>query len=52
MKEIVKKLYLVAGKNSGDVTKMLVYECLKGIFDSWSLGGRRQIGRASCRERV
>jgi len=39
MKEIVKKLYLVAGKNSGDVTKMLVYECLKGIFDSWSLGG-------------
>lgn len=39
MRELIKKLYLVAGSNAGHVTKMLAYEVLKGIFDSWSLGG-------------
>ena len=38
MKDLLDKLYLLAGKNAPHVTSMLVFECLKGIFDSWSLG--------------
>ena len=38
MKDLLKKLYLLAGEYAPRVTKMLIYECLKGICDSWSLG--------------
>lgn len=38
MKDLLDKLYLLAGKNARHVSNMLVFECLKGISDSWSLG--------------
>lgn len=39
MRDLIKKLYLLAGKESRRITWMLVFSCFKGIFDSWSLGG-------------
>lgn len=38
MRDLLKKLYVLAGSNGNHITRMLIFECLEGIFDSWSLG--------------
>ena len=38
MMELVKKLYMIAGKESSKISKMLVFEVLKSIFEGVSLG--------------
>lgn len=38
MRDLLKKLYFLSGENSGRVTKMLTFEVIRSIFDSWSLG--------------
>jgi len=39
MIELIKRLYIVAGKQSGRITKMLIFNTLKSFFESFMLGG-------------
>ena len=39
MIELIKRLYTVAGKQSGRITKMLIFNTLKSFFESFMLGG-------------
>lgn len=39
MRELVRKLYLVAGEQSGRITQMLIFNILKSFFESFMLGG-------------
>ena len=39
MIELIKRLYTVAGKQSGRITKMLIFNILKSFFESFMLGG-------------
>ena len=39
MIELIKRLYTVAGKQSGRLTKMLIFNTLKSFFESFMLGG-------------
>lgn len=39
MRELVRKLYLVAGEQSGRITQMLIFHTLKSFFESFMLGG-------------
>ena len=35
MIELIKRLYTVAGKQSGRITKMLIFNTLKSFFESF-----------------
>ena len=39
MLELIKRLYIVAGEQSGRITKMLIFNTLKSFFESFMLGG-------------
>lgn len=39
MIELIKRLYIVAGKQSDRITKMLIFNTLKSFFESFMLGG-------------
>lgn len=39
MRELIKKLYIVSGEQSGRITKMLIFNTLKSFFESFMLGG-------------
>ena len=39
MIELTKKLYIVAGKQSNRITRMLIFNTLKSFFESFTLGG-------------
>lgn len=39
MRELIKKLYVVSGEQSGRITKMLIFNTLKSFFESFMLGG-------------
>lgn len=39
MRELVRKLYIVAGEQSGRITKMLIFNTLKSFFESFMIGG-------------
>ena len=39
MIELIKRLYIVAGEQSGRITKMLIFNTLKSFFESFMLGG-------------
>lgn len=39
MIELTKKLYIVAGKQSNRITRMLIFNTLKSFFESFMLGG-------------
>ena len=39
MIELIKRLYIVAGKQSGRITKMLIFNTLRSFFESFMLGG-------------
>ena len=38
MKELIKKLYMIAGKESSKISRMLLFEVLKSIFEGVALG--------------
>lgn len=39
MRELIKKLYIVSGEQSGRITRMLIFNTLKSFFESFMLGG-------------
>ena len=39
MRELVRKLYIVAGEQSERITKMLIFNTLKSFFESFMIGG-------------
>lgn len=39
MLELIKRLYIVAGEQSGRITKMLIFNTLKAFFESFMVGG-------------